>query len=74
MERTLSYVKRTLNEVRRDTEWVIEQMAHREELAKMEAIRYRAALGHIHSILNAGTNTPEETHIREIARRALRND
>lgn len=74
MDRTLAYVQSALNEVRRDTERALERMAHREELAKIEARRYQVALGHIHSILNAGTNTPEETHIREIARRALRND
>lgn len=71
MERTVSYVQRTLNEVRRDTEWIIEQMKLREELAKSEARRYHAALGHIHSILDCGINTPEEKHIREIARRAI---
>ncbi|MFF2413471.1 hypothetical protein [Bacillus safensis] len=71
MERTLAYVPSTLNEVRRDTERALERMVLREELAKLEARHYRAALGHIQSILNAGTNTPEETHIREIARRAL---
>ncbi|MBQ4817610.1 hypothetical protein IHP72_15250 [Bacillus pumilus] len=71
MDRTLAYVQRTLSEVRRDTERALEHTALREELAKSEARRYRAALGHIHSILNVGNNTPEETHIREIARRAL---
>ncbi|MCM3140472.1 hypothetical protein M3573_19525 [Bacillus safensis] len=71
MDRTLAYVQSTLNEVRRDTERALERMVHREELAKSEARRYQAALGHIHSILNCGINTPEEMHIREIARRAL---
>ncbi|MEK4311728.1 hypothetical protein [Bacillus sp. FSL P2-0092] len=71
MERTLAYVQRTLSEVRRDTERALEHMALREELAKSEARSYRAALGHIHSILDCGTNTPEEKHIREIARWAL---